>query len=122
MVSKKLICFPFINGSLQEYSPYNLDTNEGERVYNGEYIETPDKAIWRPNEEVYLRLHYDGYGRGRSSVTFYWKDDNGHRYPMFLTDMNELLKQNVGVSNIYGIFTYVRRGVNYGVKLLKLMR
>jgi hypothetical protein len=122
MTNKKLICFPFINGSLQEYSFYNLSDDEIERIYNGEHIESQDGTIWKPNEEIYLRLHYDGYGRGRSSVTFYWKDDNGHRYPMFLTDMNDLLKQNVGVSNIYGIFTYVRRGANYGVKLLKLMR
>ena len=122
MTNKKLIFFPFINGSLQEYSFYNLSDDEIERIYNGEHIESQDGTIWKPNEEIYLRLHYDGYGRGRSSVTFYWKDDNGHRYPMFLTDMNDLLKQNVGVSNIYGIFTYVRRGANYGVKLLKLMR
>ncbi len=122
MVNKKLLCFPFINGSLQEYSFYNLNDDEIERIYNGEHIESQDGTIWKPNEEIYLRLHYDSYGRGRSSVTFYWKDDNGHRYPMFLTDMNDLLKQNVGVSNIYGIFTYVKRGANYGIKLLKLMR
>lgn len=122
MTNKKLICFPFINGSLQEYSFYNLNDDEMERIYNGEHIESPDGTIWKPNEEIYLRLHYDGYGRGRSSVTFYWKDDSGHRYPMFITDMNDLLKQGAGVSNIYGIFTYVKRGANYGVKLLKLMR
>lgn len=122
MANKKLLCFPFINGSLQEYSFYNLNDDERERIYNGEHIESPDGTIWKPNEEIYLRLHYDGYDRGRSAVTFYWKDSNGHRYPMFLTDMDDLLKRNIGVSSLYGIFTYVKRGANYGIKFLSFMR
>lgn len=122
MANKKLLCFPFINGSLQEYSFYNLNDDERDRIYNGEHIESPDGTVWKPNEEIYLRLHYDGYARGRSAVTFYWKDSDGHRYPMFLTDMDDILKRNIGVSSLYGIFTYVKRGANYGIKLLKLMR
>lgn len=123
MKNKKLICFPFIDGDLQEYSHYNLNDDERERVYNGECVETPvyvnKKITWKPNEEVELTLNYDGCGRGRSSVTFYWKDNNGHKYPMFLTDMDALIKQDVKVSNIHGIFTYVKRGANYGIKFLR---
>ena len=37
-MAKKLICFPFIDGNLQEYSYHNLDDSERERVYNGEEV------------------------------------------------------------------------------------
>lgn len=123
IVGKKLICFPFINGDLQEYSFRNLDDSERERVYRGEIVEievySGRKEVWKPNEEIELTLHYDGYGRGRSAVTFYWKDDNGHKYPMFIKDVDELLRQDMGTSSVRGIFTYVKRGANYGIKFLR---
>lgn len=122
-MGKKLICFPFVNGDLQEYSFRNLDDSERERVYRGETVEIETysgrKEVWKPNEEIELTLHYDGYGRGRSAVTFYWKDDNNHQYPMFIKDVDELLRQDMGTSSVHGIFTYVKRGANYGIKFLK---
>ncbi len=122
-MGKKLICFPFINGDLQEYSFRNLDDSERERVYRGEIVEievySGRKEVWKPNEEIELTLHYDGYGRGRSAVTFYWKDDNGHKYPMFIKDVDELLRKDMGTSSVHGIFTYVKRGANYGIKFLR---
>ena len=74
-MAKKLICFPFVDGNLQEYSFNDLNDSERERVYNGEEVVTKagfgggKVEVWRPNEEVELTLHYKGYGRGRSSVT-----------------------------------------------------
>lgn len=122
-MGKKLICFPFVNGDLQEYSFRNLDDSERERVYRGESVEievySGKKEVWKPNEEVELTLHYNGYGRGRSAVTFYWKDDDGHQYPMFIKDIDELLRQDMGTSSVHGIFTYVKRGANYGIKFLR---
>ena len=59
-MAKKLICFPFIDGSLQEYVAYDLNDSERERVYNGERIinTTYSKRVieWRKNEEVELTL------------------------------------------------------------------
>lgn len=122
-MGKKLICFPFVNGDLQEYSFRNLDDSEREKVYRGETVEIETysgrKEVWKPNEEIELTLHYDGYGRGRSAVTFYWKDDNNHQYPMFIKDVDELLRQDMGTSSVHGIFTYVKRGANYGIKFLR---
>lgn len=124
-MAKKLICFPFIDGSLQEYSFHNLNDDERERVYNGEEVvkdcgfNTVRKEVWKPNEEVELTLHYKGYGRGRSAVTFYWIDDNGHEYPMFIKDVDELLREDIGVSRIHAIWTYVKRGQNYGIKFIR---
>lgn len=123
VVGKKLICFPFVNGDLQEYSFRNLDDSERERVYRGETVEIETylgrKEVWKPKEEIELTLHYDGYRRGRSAVTFYWKDDNNHQYPMFIKDVDELLRQDMGTSSVHGIFTYVKRGANYGIKFLR---
>lgn len=124
-MAKKLICFPFVDGNLQEYSFNNLNDSERERVYNGEEVikkfiyDKNKKEIWKPNEEVELTLHYEDYGRGRSAVTFYWVDDDGHEYPMFITDVDELLRQDMGTSSVHAIFTYVKRGQNYGIKFLR---
>ena len=118
-MTKKLICFPFIDGNLQEYSWNNLTDSERERVYNGEEVVKGSNEVWKPNMEVELTLHYQGYGRGRSAVTFYWVDDDGHKYPMFLKDVDELLRQDIGTSSIHAIFTYVKRGANYGIKFLR---
>ena len=118
-MTKKLICFPFIDGNLQEWSWNNLTDSERERVYNGEEVVKGSNEVWKPNKEVELTLHYKGYGRGRSAVTFYWVDDDGHEYPMFIKDVDELLRQDIGTSSIHAIFTYVKRGANYGIKFLR---
>ena len=118
-MTKKLICFPFIDGNLQEWSWNNLTDSERERVYNGEEVVKGSNEVWKPNKEVELTLHYQGYGRGRSAVTFYWVDDDGHKYPMFIKDVDELLRQDIGASSIHAIFTYVKRGDNYGIKFLR---
>ena len=118
-MTKKLICFPFIDGNLQEWSWYNLTDSERERVYNGEEVVKGSNEVWKPNKEVELTLHYKGFSRGRSAVTFYWVDDDGHKYPMFIKDVDELLRQDIGASSIHAIFTYVKRGDNYGIKFLR---
>ena len=118
-MTKKLICFPFVDGNLQEWSWNNLTDSERERVYNGEEVVKGSNEVWKPNKEVELTLHYQGYGRGRSAVTFYWIDDDGHKYPMFIKDVDELLRQDIGTSSIHAIFTYVKRGANYGIKFLR---
>ena len=118
-MTKKLICFPFVDGNLQEWSWNNLTDSERERVYNGEEVVKWSNEVWKPNKEVELTLHYQGYGRGRSAVTFYWVDDDCHKYPMFIKDVDELLRQDIGTSSIHAIFTYVKRGANYGIKFLR---
>ena len=118
-MTKKLICFPFIDGNLQGWSWNDLTDSERERVCNGEEVVKGSNEVWKPNKEVELTLHYQGYGRGRSAVTFYWVDDDGHKYPMFIKDVDELLRQDIGTSSIHAIFTYVKRGNNYGIKFLR---
>lgn len=119
-MADKLICFPFLDGNLLEYINQELDDSEREKVYNGEIFTTNDgRIVWKPKEEIELTLHYCGFSRGRSSVTFQWIDDNNNKYPMFVKDLDELLRQDIGTSNIHAIFTYVKRGANYGIKFLR---
>ncbi len=121
-MAKKLICFPFDkNGNMKEYSFINLDDKERERVYQGEKIIDGYGNEWRPNIEIELTLHYKRYGRGRSAVTFYWADEEGHSYPMFVTDMDEILRLNIGCGEIHAVFTYIKRGANYGIKFLRFI-
>jgi hypothetical protein len=74
---------------------------------------------WRDNYEFDATLTYETYGRGRSSVTFYWKDDDGHRYTMFVSDFDDILN-SVGLhgKKVTGRWTFVKKGQDYGVKLV----
>lgn len=121
----KLIAYPFDRkGNMLDYAFQNLTKEETELVYVGKknsfapYYKSP-VYIWKPNGEFELTLNYENYSRGRSSVTFYFRDEYGHRYPMFMTDFDDLLKENIGVHNIRAIFTYVKRGQNYGLKFVR---
>ena len=46
-MTKKLICFPFIDGDLQEWSWNNLTDSERERVYNGEEVVKEYNEVWK---------------------------------------------------------------------------
>ena len=124
MISK-LICYPFRNGNLLEFAFTSLTDDEKIQVYDigeitkysiwdNDYSET-----WKPYEEFEATLHYRSYARGRSSITFYWIDDDSHQYPMFLKDFDKLLKQDINVLHIHGVWGYVKRGSDYGIKFIR---
>lgn len=79
---------------------------------------------WRPIVPVTGTFRYDGYSRGHSAAYFWWKDaGTDTRYPMFLTDMDDLLAgahlQSMGGATFFvGTITVVKRGSNYGIKRL----
>lgn len=59
----------------------------------------------------------DSYSTGYSCY-FRFEDTNGHRYPMFASDVERLMHRS-GV--VYGrtsllTWTFVKRGVNYGIR------
>ena len=124
-MTKKMICYPFRAGNMLEYTPFDLTDEQRLMVYNGETVVTgfPDRpqydVTWKPQEVLELTLSYAGYTRGRSAVTFYWRDEHGHIYPMFIKDFDDLLLRHIGTTNIHAVFTYVKRGQNYGIKLLE---
>ena len=90
--------------------PFDEDGNLLDYVrYEGQADE------WREKTWFEAELTYDGYSRGRSSVKFYFKDKSGHRYGMFATDVALLLDEGViWEGEIYGLWTFVKRGRNYG--------
>lgn len=90
-----------VKGSLVAYSGYTDD--------NIEYVE---------NKVFDETLTYDGYGRGRSSAVFYFKDSAGATYQMFMKDMNDLLSSKDMIDGkVTGTWTYCKRGQNFGIKL-----
>jgi hypothetical protein len=109
-------------------APYNAQQNKlchHERdgwYYDANGVKRPTE--WRPVVPVTGTFRYDGYGRGQSAAYFWWLDTaTGTRYPMFMTDMDDLLKgaflQSMGGATYFvATITISKRGQNYGVKLV----
>jgi hypothetical protein len=77
---------------------------------------------WVPADYTFCaQLHLDSAQRGRSAANFRWIDrDHERSYPMFLTDMVELVKKH-GVKpggHVSGVWGVKKRGQNYGIYLL----
>ncbi len=87
----------------------------------------PDKywpMEWRDNHVLMDRLVFDGFQRGRSAAHAVFKSTtNGDRYEMFLTDLEDVLRlggiEKLGYITSY--FTFVKRGMNYGIKLASVV-
>lgn len=136
---------PYIEGNLQEYiregaypvkfgfaKPlrdadggflYEEPTERGYRRFKYEYIE----GEWRENEPFRKFLTYDTWFKGRSSVRIIWKDDEGHTYPMFISDFDTLMHggkigtcfsnkgpERTGTS-VFALWHVVKKGANYGL-------
>ena len=73
-----------------------------------------------PNFEFTDTLKYNGYHRGRSSAKIgFLRLSCSTSVEMFLTDFDDMM-ESVGLNGqcIRGKFTFVKRGLNYGVKYL----
>jgi hypothetical protein len=75
---------------------------------------------WRENCVFMDRLIFDGFQRGRSAAHAVFKSTtSGDRYEMFLRDLEDVLRvggiEKLGYLTTY--FTFVKRGMNYGIKL-----
>lgn len=78
-----------------------------------------DRVDWRPNDPFEATLALEGANRGRSSAYFVWVGEDGAQYPMFITDMVQLL-QRQGVRKGGKVTTRwhaVKRGNNHGIAL-----
>lgn len=76
------------------YAYHELTEEQRRECYErGSFVEEiyNDNITWKPQHEVELHLKYSGYSRGRSSILFYWKDENGLKYPMFVKDFDDIL-------------------------------
>lgn len=120
----KQMCVPFFdNGNLAEWTGYVLSQEEEAKCYaNGFYQSNVgnwhDSYIWKPNVQFKTTLFYVGYGRGRSSIKFEFKDSDGKKFYMFATDLDALIKQGIVINEINGTFEFIKRGQNYGIRFV----
>lgn len=92
---------PFCEGDMLAYADYWRGTVE-----------------WRDNEQFEATLKYVGFERGRSAAHLIFEDENGHSFPMFLQQFDEIMHAGGFDGNkIYGKWVGVKRGQNYGVQL-----
>jgi len=71
---------------------------------------------WRPNDPMELQLAIDSVRSGRSAKYLMWVDTDGHSYPMFVSDLIEMLREVVvDHGTIHAMFRVRKRGQNYGL-------
>jgi hypothetical protein len=125
-MAKKIILYPVVKETTYYSDKYyqedlrgkpdkvkgSLLTYEGDTYYYKDNFEMIENKVF---EET---LTFSGYGRGRSSAVFYWKDSTGADYQMFMTDMDDLLNnKNIINRQVTGAWTFCKRGQNYEIKL-----
>ncbi|MFI0967019.1 hypothetical protein ACH4S8_37395 [Streptomyces sp. NPDC021080] len=74
---------------------------------------------WRENKPFPAWLTVQGIQRGMSAARFTWTDTDGHTFPMFMTDMVDLLKRapDIRHGHTYTWWMVQKRGKNYGIRL-----
>lgn len=89
-----------------------------ERVPGGDRTIRIDPEM-RPNFEFDDTLTYEGFSRGRSAAYVLFKRSDGKQVTMFLKELDELMPRMCG-GQVTGRFTFIKRGQNYGVRILPL--
>lgn len=101
---------PFSEGNLLSY------TNEALQRYYNTTIE------WRENTPFEATLTYSHFERGRSAAHLVFEDEQGHRYPMFLQQFDEIMAAGGFYgTQIHGEWVGVKRGENYGIQLRRVL-
>lgn len=104
----------------KEHEEYLVKLNEYQhKLELGEYI-TVDKITWKANFEFEDTLRLTGMSRGRSAANFNLKSETtGKNYNVFMTDMVDLFQNaTINKGSVTGKWTFVKRGHNYGIKLI----
>ena len=87
--------------------------------YVGEY---PNHKAVGPNFvdnfEFTDTLTYRTYGKGRSSIGFEMVRSDGTTVNMFVSDFHIVISHMVN-GKVTGRFTFIKKGMNYGCKLLE---
>ncbi len=74
---------------------------------------------WRDNPPFNDTLTFTGYGRGRSSALLYFVGSDGRRWPVFLSDAEEMIPYMVH-GKLLGNFVVKKRGANFGLAMHKV--
>ena len=96
-----------------------------------EYVYAPDDpgagrngytrvpATWRPVRPFVASLRVNDYGRGRSAAYFCLVDEEGHEWPMFMSDFFALVQRTTLEQGVTPALRWAVRkaGQNYGLAL-----
>lgn len=77
------------------------------------------KVDWIQNFSFQDELTYSTYERGRSSAIFKMVRLNGKTVDVFMSDADVLIPK-MRNGKVAGLFTFVKKGTNYGCKLLEV--
>lgn len=101
--------------------PYDAEGNllhYSGQSYNYTTRSYQDTSVWLDNEPFQAEMELVTFGRGRSAATFHWKKvDDGRKFPMFMTDMVDLIKFGSVINGRTPLqkWVVVKRGQNYGL-------
>lgn len=73
---------------------------------------------WRDNEPFEDTLTYQCYSRGRSSAVLKFERSDGTSVSFFMSTFDDLVPHMVN-GKVEGRFEFVKKGQNYGCKLLE---
>lgn len=103
-------------GNLQHYPCSTWDYSQKDGNGRPRIYETD----WRLNDPFEETLQFEQMQRGRSAAYSLWKDPEGHTYPMFMSDLEELLINKIIRNGVVRCTWIVKkRGSNYGIGLYK---
>ena len=89
---------------------------------NGNQMDYPTwcGSEWKDNFEFEDTLTLNGFGRGRSSVTFSMVRSDGTTVSVFVSDFYEMAVAGAfKAGKIKGRFTFCKKGQNYGCRMVK---
>lgn len=120
---KKLIEVPYSkNGSLMHFPESTWDYSEAVRADEGYGWKVPPREVgpeWRRNDPFSATLWLAETRRGRSAAYFIWRSGDGREYPMFISDMLQLVQSGVTIKPGGAVSTrwmVTKRGANYGIR------
>lgn len=96
-----------------------LPTRERWNSTTAQWEDYPSSYVWRPFREVALKLRLDRFEQRRAAGIFWWRDEDGHKYPMFAKEFNRLAKEGLLSLVIDGVWSAEKRGANYGIRLVR---
>lgn len=108
----------------KKYEPIKIPTQaRTDSRYYGLMSYPEHDAAWEIGEAFGGILVFDGFERGRSAAHAIWRDvSTGKRYPMFLTFLEDVIKNKGGISHtgeIAGVFGFAKRGMNYSIMMIE---
>jgi hypothetical protein len=103
MGEKKILKVPFDKNGNQEHYPNEWG---GHKEYKDNY-------------EFFSTLTFSHFSRGRSAAYAHFIATSGMKCTMFLKDFEESVPY-IKNGALTGTFTFVKRGQNFGVKIVKI--